>query len=193
MFRNARSQAVRIPARWEFPTKRVLIRRDGDRLILEPIHPAGLADHLGRHIGVAVLDSAPLAEPFLIDVSVLFALVQADEWTPTLLLLARADLATDEMSATHLRAGLAKPEKASRMGRGEDLLSTIPILPRSDAVSATSSRIVSTRPPSDVDYRGFTPWVAAQAMTSDRTLLTARTSLYDGIDRLRMRSLDSIG
>ena len=42
LFRNNRSQAVRIPADWELPGERVAIRRDGTRLILEPLRPPGL-------------------------------------------------------------------------------------------------------------------------------------------------------
>jgi antitoxin VapB len=37
LFRNNRSQAVRIPVEFELPGDRVLIRRDGDKLIIEPI------------------------------------------------------------------------------------------------------------------------------------------------------------
>jgi antitoxin VapB len=36
LFCNNRSQAVRIPAEFELPGDRVLISRDGDRLIIEP-------------------------------------------------------------------------------------------------------------------------------------------------------------
>ena len=42
LFRNNRSQAVRIPADFELPGDRVLIRRDGERLILEPLRARGL-------------------------------------------------------------------------------------------------------------------------------------------------------
>lgn len=37
LFRNNRSQAVRIPAEFELPGERVLIHREGARLIIEPI------------------------------------------------------------------------------------------------------------------------------------------------------------
>lgn len=37
LFRNNRSQAVRIPTEFELPGDRVLIRRDGDKLIIEPV------------------------------------------------------------------------------------------------------------------------------------------------------------
>lgn len=37
LFRNNKSQAVRIPADFELPGDRVMIHRDGDRLILEPV------------------------------------------------------------------------------------------------------------------------------------------------------------
>lgn len=36
LFRNNRSQAVRIPAEFELPGDRVLISRDGDKLIIAP-------------------------------------------------------------------------------------------------------------------------------------------------------------
>lgn len=37
LFRNGRSQAVRIPREFEFAGSEVLISKDGDRLVLEPI------------------------------------------------------------------------------------------------------------------------------------------------------------
>ena len=37
LFRNNKSQAVRIPADFELPGDRVLIHREGDRLVIEPI------------------------------------------------------------------------------------------------------------------------------------------------------------
>lgn len=37
LFRNGRSQAVRIPRDLEMPGDEVVIRREGDRLILEPV------------------------------------------------------------------------------------------------------------------------------------------------------------
>lgn len=36
LFRNGRNQAIRIPAEFELPGKEALIRKDGDRLIIEP-------------------------------------------------------------------------------------------------------------------------------------------------------------
>lgn len=37
LFRNNRSQAVRIPVEFELPGDRVLIRKEGQRLIIEPV------------------------------------------------------------------------------------------------------------------------------------------------------------
>jgi antitoxin VapB len=42
LFRNNKSQAVRIPADFEMPGDRVMIHRDGDRLILEPVRRRSL-------------------------------------------------------------------------------------------------------------------------------------------------------
>ena len=46
LFRNNRSQAVRIPADFEFPGDRVMIHRDGVRLIIEPVRKKNLLDVL---------------------------------------------------------------------------------------------------------------------------------------------------
>ncbi len=46
--RNNRSQAARIPAGFEWPGKRVLVRRDDDRLIFEPFCAKGLLGLLTR-------------------------------------------------------------------------------------------------------------------------------------------------
>ncbi|MGX8013090.1 antitoxin [Mesorhizobium sp. ORM8.1] len=42
LFRNNRSQAVRIPVEFELPGDKVLISRDGERLIIEPVRKSGL-------------------------------------------------------------------------------------------------------------------------------------------------------
>lgn len=46
LFRNNKSQAVRIPADFEFPGDRVMIHREGDRLIIEPVRRKNLLDVL---------------------------------------------------------------------------------------------------------------------------------------------------
>jgi len=46
LFRNNRSQAVRIPAEFEFSGSRVLIHKEGDKLIIEPEPKARLLDIL---------------------------------------------------------------------------------------------------------------------------------------------------
>jgi antitoxin VapB len=42
VFRNGRNQAVRIPREFEFPGNEAMMRKDGDRLILEPVPPKSL-------------------------------------------------------------------------------------------------------------------------------------------------------
>jgi antitoxin VapB len=42
LFRNNRSQAIRIPVDFELPGDEALISRDGDRLIIEPAPKKGL-------------------------------------------------------------------------------------------------------------------------------------------------------
>ena len=46
LFRNGRNQAVRIPREFELEGTKVLMRKEGDRLILTPIRKNRLADLL---------------------------------------------------------------------------------------------------------------------------------------------------
>jgi antitoxin VapB len=42
IFKNGRNQAVRIPREFEFPGEDVIMRKKGDRLIIEPAPPKSL-------------------------------------------------------------------------------------------------------------------------------------------------------
>jgi antitoxin VapB len=42
LFRNGRNQAVRIPVEFELPGNDAIMRRDGDRLVIEPVRKRGL-------------------------------------------------------------------------------------------------------------------------------------------------------
>jgi antitoxin VapB len=56
LFRNGKNQAIRIPREFELPGEDAVIRKDGDRLIIEPAPPRSL---------LALLDSLePLEEDF---------------------------------------------------------------------------------------------------------------------------------
>jgi antitoxin VapB len=56
LFKNGRNQAVRIPREFELPGEEAILRKDGDRLIIEPSPPRSL---------LAVLESLePLDEDF---------------------------------------------------------------------------------------------------------------------------------
>ena len=56
LFRNGRNQAVRIPREFELPGHDAIMRRDGERLIIEPAPPRSL---------LAVLDKlSPIQEKF---------------------------------------------------------------------------------------------------------------------------------
>ncbi|MFT3987155.1 antitoxin [Aestuariivirga sp.] len=59
LFRNNRSQAVRIPVEFEFPGDRVLIHREGDRLIIEPVRRKGLLEILSGLKPLGPEDSFP--------------------------------------------------------------------------------------------------------------------------------------
>ena len=59
LFRNNKSQAVRIPADFELPGDRVMIHRDGDRLILEPMKRKSLLAVLAGLQPLAEADRFP--------------------------------------------------------------------------------------------------------------------------------------
>ncbi|MFS3136946.1 antitoxin [Gluconacetobacter sacchari] len=54
LFRNNKSQAVRIPADFELPGERVLIHREGSRLIIEPVP--------GKRLSAVLAELEPLSD-----------------------------------------------------------------------------------------------------------------------------------
>ena len=48
LFRNGRNQAVRIPREFEMDGDEAIIRKEGNRLVLEPIKKGGLLSVLGE-------------------------------------------------------------------------------------------------------------------------------------------------
>jgi len=46
LFRNGRNQSVRIPVEFELPGTKAIMRREGDRLIIEAVRKRGLAELL---------------------------------------------------------------------------------------------------------------------------------------------------
>jgi antitoxin VapB len=42
LFKNGRNQAVRIPREFELPGEDAIMRKEGDRLIIEPVGPKSL-------------------------------------------------------------------------------------------------------------------------------------------------------
>ena len=48
LFKNGRNQAVRIPREFELPGDEAIMRKEGDRLIIEPTQPKSLLAVLAR-------------------------------------------------------------------------------------------------------------------------------------------------
>lgn len=46
LFRNGRNQAVRIPVEFELPGNEAIMRKEGERLIIEPKRKSGLLEWL---------------------------------------------------------------------------------------------------------------------------------------------------
>jgi len=56
LFRNGRSQAVRLPREFRFEGGEVSVRREGDAVILEPLRPRAWPRGYWRRWGKATLD-----------------------------------------------------------------------------------------------------------------------------------------
>jgi antitoxin VapB len=56
VFRNGRNKAVRIPREFEFPSDEAIMRKEGDRLVIEPVATKSLLAVLAK--------LAPLPEDF---------------------------------------------------------------------------------------------------------------------------------
>ena len=46
LFRNGRNQAVRIPVEFEMPGDEAVMRKEGDRLVIEPVKQSNLIEWL---------------------------------------------------------------------------------------------------------------------------------------------------
>jgi antitoxin VapB len=46
LFRNGRNQAVRIPREFELPGSEAIMRREGERLVIEPARTRSLVEYL---------------------------------------------------------------------------------------------------------------------------------------------------
>lgn len=46
LFRNGRNQAIRIPREFELPGDEAILRKEGDRLVIEPVAKSSLAQWL---------------------------------------------------------------------------------------------------------------------------------------------------
>jgi len=60
VFRNGRSQAVRLPKEFRFEGSEVSIRRDGDAVILEPLKPRSWPRGYWRRWGKATRNLEPI-------------------------------------------------------------------------------------------------------------------------------------
>lgn len=70
-FRNNKSQAVRIPADFGLPGDRVMIHREGDRLIIEPVHRKNLLEVLSELEPLGPEDQFPEIDDTLLPPKVL--------------------------------------------------------------------------------------------------------------------------
>ena len=56
LFRNGRNQAIRIPREFELPGEDAVMRKEGDRLVIEPLPKRSLAEALDYLASLPPLD-----------------------------------------------------------------------------------------------------------------------------------------
>jgi antitoxin VapB len=62
IFKNGRNQAVRIPREFELPGEDAIMRKEGEKLIIEPAPPKSLLDVLANLTPIED-DFPPIADP----------------------------------------------------------------------------------------------------------------------------------
>jgi antitoxin VapB len=62
IFKNGRNRAVRIPREFEFPGEDAIMRKEGARLVIEPVPPPSLVALL-KTLKPMADDFAPIADP----------------------------------------------------------------------------------------------------------------------------------
>lgn len=68
LFRNNRNQAVRIPKDFELPGDEAVLRKDGNKLILEPVSTASLIGYL-KSLKPLDIEFPKIADPLPEDVT----------------------------------------------------------------------------------------------------------------------------
>lgn len=66
IFKNGRNQAVRIPREFELPGEDVVMRKEGERLVIEPAAPLSLLALLRTFTPIEE-DFAPIPDPAPVD------------------------------------------------------------------------------------------------------------------------------
>ena len=150
LFKNGRNQAVRIPRGFELPGKDAVMRKEGDKLIVEPVPPKSL-------LGV-LATLTPLDEDFpeisdlqsarrrtlmryLLDTNIVSELIRNPQGrvTERIREVGEAQVATSIIVAAELRYGAAKKGSARLTAQVEAVLGALEVLPFEEPPTACTA------------------------------------------------------
>ena len=141
IFKNGRNQAVRIPREFELPGEDAVMRKEGERLVIEPAAPPSLLALL-RTLKPIEEDFAPIPDPraggrgslsaqFLLDTNIISDLVRDPQGRASAKIaeLGEDAVATSIIVAAELRYGAAKKGSQRLAEQLETILAALEVIP----------------------------------------------------------------
>ena len=197
LFTNGRSQAVRIPREFELPGDTALLRKEGERLIIEPAPPRSLLALLAELEPIDD-DFSAIGRPrtraggavtykFLLDTNIISDLVRRPQGRVADAIAAEgeAKVATSIIVAAELRFGAAKSGSRKLARQLDTILSVLPILPFEIPAELRYAEVRARLERAGTPIGGNDLLIAAHALALDLVLVTANVREFKRVKGLR--------
>ena len=200
LFKNGRNQAVRIPREFELPGEDAIMRRDGDRLIIEPA-PA-------RSLLAVLAELAPIDESFpeiddrppepggsltryLLDTNILSDLIRNPQGRVAARIaeVGESAICTSIIVAAELRFGAGQEGiRASDDARSSASCRSIDVQPFDAPSDAAYAQLRVQLEAAGAPIGGNDMLIAAHALATDSAVVTANEREFSRIDGLQIEN-----
>jgi tRNA(fMet)-specific endonuclease VapC len=194
LFKNGRNQAVRIPREFELPGEDAIMRKEGERLIIEPTPPKSLLALLATLAPLdedfpPIPDSAPdpvSFERYLLDTNVVSDLIRNPQGRVAehIRKVGEAQVCTSIIVAAELRYGATKKGSPRLTAQLEAVLGALDVLPFEAPADATYGLIRTRLEQAGRPIGGNDLLIAAQAIALGYAIVTDNEGEFARIDGL---------
>jgi tRNA(fMet)-specific endonuclease VapC len=193
LFKNGRNQAVRIPREFELPGEDAIMRKDGERLIIEPAPPKSLLALLATLRPLdeefpAIPDSSPghAVTRYLLDTNIVSDLVRNPQGRVAQRIseVGEAQICTSIIVAAELRYGAAKKGSPRLIAQVAMVLGALDILPFEAPADTAYGEIRTRLEQAGQPIGGNDLLIGAQAVALGHTIVTDNERDFARIERL---------